>query len=134
LRIIFTNSNLEEGIFGGTITSNFVVTWKTVAVTSFCKTAPAIGVEIMGVTEPMAFMSPVSEPTKRCQQIEGGTLDNKQQHSNYCTLIHILYSTHCWINVIIISIIHIAVCLMTGPKPLPKQAFHIGHSRASSLK
>jgi len=76
---------MEEGIFGGTITSNSVVTWKSVALTSFCKTAPAIGVEIMGVTEPMAFMSPVSEPTKKYQQVEGGTLDNKQQHSNYCT-------------------------------------------------
>jgi len=76
---------LEEGIFGGTIRSNSVVTWKIVALTSFCSTAPAIGVEIMGVIEPMPFMSPVSEPTKRCQQVEGETLSNKQQHSNYST-------------------------------------------------
>jgi len=76
LRILFTSSKLEEGIFGGTVTYNSVVTWKTVGLTSFCKTAPAIGVEIMGVIEPMAFMSPVSEPTKRCQQVEGGTLGN----------------------------------------------------------
>lgn len=48
------------------------------ALTSFCKTVPAIGVEIMGVIEPMAFMSPVREPTKRCQNVEGGTLGNKQ--------------------------------------------------------
>lgn len=53
----------------GTITSNSVVTRRTLALTSFCKIAPAIGVEIMGVTEPMAFMSPVSEPTTRCQVI-----------------------------------------------------------------
>jgi hypothetical protein len=55
-----------------------------VALTSFCKTAPAIGVEIMGVIEPMAFMSPVREPTKRCQNVEGGILSNKQQYRNYC--------------------------------------------------
>jgi hypothetical protein len=36
----------------------------TLKLTSFCKTAPAIGVEIMGDTDPMAFMTPVSEPTK----------------------------------------------------------------------
>jgi hypothetical protein len=41
--------------------------WTTLALTSFCKTAPAIGVEIMGVTDPMAFMTPVSEPTKAFQ-------------------------------------------------------------------
>jgi hypothetical protein len=35
------------------------------ALTSFCKIAPAIGVETMGVIDPMAFMSPVSEPKKR---------------------------------------------------------------------
>ena len=76
---------MEEGIFGGRVRSNSVVTWKTVALTSFCKTVPAIGVEIMGVIEPMAFISPVREPTKRCQNVEGGTLSNKQQHRNYCT-------------------------------------------------
>ena len=77
LSILFTSSNLEERIFGGTTSSNSV-TWKTVALTSFCKTAPAIGVEIMGVTEPTAFISPVSEPTKRCQYVEGETLSKKQ--------------------------------------------------------
>ena len=30
--------------------------------------------------------------------------------------------------------IHLAVCLMTGPKPLPKPALHIVRSRASSFK
>jgi hypothetical protein len=35
--------------------------------TSFCNTAPAIGVEIMGVMDPMAFMTPVSEPTETCK-------------------------------------------------------------------
>ena len=30
--------------------------------------------------------------------------------------------------------IHLVVCLMTGPKPLPKQALHIVRSRASSFK
>ena len=30
--------------------------------------------------------------------------------------------------------IHLAVCLTTGPKPLPKRALHIVRSRASSLK
>jgi hypothetical protein len=34
------------------------------ALTSFCNTAPAIGVETMGLIDPMAFMSPVSEPKK----------------------------------------------------------------------
>jgi hypothetical protein len=76
---------LEEGNFGRGFGSHSVVTWETVTLTSFCKTAPAIGVEIMGVIEPMAFMSPVSEPAKRCQHIEGGKLCKKQQHSNYCT-------------------------------------------------
>jgi len=31
-------------------------------------------------------------------------------------------------------IIHLAVCLTTGPKPLPKRALHIVRSRASSFK
>jgi len=30
--------------------------------------------------------------------------------------------------------IHLAVCLTTGPKPLPKQAIHIVRSKASSFK
>jgi hypothetical protein len=30
--------------------------------------------------------------------------------------------------------IHLAVCLTTGPKPLPKRALHIVRSRASSFK
>ena len=33
-----------------------------------------------------------------------------------------------------ISFIHFAVCLTTGPKPLPKRALHIVRSRASSFK
>jgi hypothetical protein len=32
------------------------------------------------------------------------------------------------------SLIHLVVCLMTGPKPLPKRALHIVRSRASSFK
>jgi hypothetical protein len=32
------------------------------------------------------------------------------------------------------SFIHLAVCLTTGPKPLPKRAFHIVRSRASSFR
>jgi len=31
-------------------------------------------------------------------------------------------------------IIHLAVCLTTGPKPLPKRALHLGRSRTSSFK
>jgi hypothetical protein len=37
------------------------------ALTSFCKTAPAIGVETIGLIDPIAFMSPVSEPKNRIQ-------------------------------------------------------------------
>ena len=48
-------------------------------------------------------------------------------------LIHILYSTHCCINIIIISFIHLVVCLTTGPKPHPKRTLHIVQSRASAL-
>jgi hypothetical protein len=33
-----------------------------------------------------------------------------------------------------IFIIHLVVCLTTGPKPLPKRALHIVRSRASSFK
>jgi hypothetical protein len=32
------------------------------------------------------------------------------------------------------SFIYLAVCLTTGPKPLPKQALHIVRSRASSFR
>jgi hypothetical protein len=32
------------------------------------------------------------------------------------------------------SFIHLVVCLMTGPKPLPKRALHIVRSRASSFR
>jgi len=99
--ILFTSSNLEEGIFGRTVKSNSVVTQKTVALTSICKTAPATGVEIMGVIEPTAFMSPVSEPRKRCQHAECGTLSNKKTQQ-LLYLIHIMYSTYCWINIITI--------------------------------
>lgn len=35
------------------------------ALTSFCKTAPAIGVETIGLIDPMAFMSPVNEPKRK---------------------------------------------------------------------
>ena len=33
-----------------------------------------------------------------------------------------------------VSLIHLAVCLTTRPKPLPKPALHIVRSRASSFK
>jgi hypothetical protein len=33
-----------------------------------------------------------------------------------------------------ISLIHLAVCLTTGPKPLPKRAFHTLQSRGSSFR
>jgi len=36
--------------------------------------------------------------------------------------------------VIMYSFIHLAVCLTTGPTPLPKRAIHIVRSRASSFK
>jgi len=32
------------------------------------------------------------------------------------------------------NVIHLAVCLTTGPKPLPKRALHIVRSRAPSFK
>jgi hypothetical protein len=35
---------------------------------------------------------------------------------------------------VIKSFIHLAVCLTTGPKPLPKRALHIVRSRASSFR
>jgi len=37
-------------------------------------------------------------------------------------------------NLSVTSFIHLAVCLMTLPKPLPKRALHIVRSRASSFK
>ena len=36
--------------------------------------------------------------------------------------------------ILVISFIHLAVCLTTGPKPLPKRALHLMRSRASSFK
>jgi hypothetical protein len=39
-----------------------------------------------------------------------------------------LLALHCWF------IIHLAVCLTTGPKPLPNRAVHIVRSRASSFR
>jgi hypothetical protein len=38
------------------------------------------------------------------------------------------------VEYIYIYIFHLAVCLTTGPKPLPKPALHIVRSRASSFK
>ena len=43
-----------------------------------------------------------------------------------CTTIALLIYTYLFINS--------AVCLTTGPKPLPKRAMHIVRSRTSSLK
>jgi hypothetical protein len=37
-------------------------------------------------------------------------------------------------KIIIIIIIQYAVCLTTGPKPLPKRFLHIVRSKASSFK
>ena len=45
-------------------------------------------------------------------------------------LEHIVASCTWWWY----SFIHLAVCLTTGPKPLPKRALHIVRSRASSFK
>ena len=45
-----------------------------------------------------------------------------------------IFSCVTTIYVYIYSFIHSAVCLTTGPKPLPKQALHIVRSRASSFK
>jgi hypothetical protein len=40
----------------------------------------------------------------------------------------------CKFDVIYDSFIHLAVCLTTGPKPIPKRALYIVRSRASSFK
>jgi len=43
----------------------------------------------------------------------------------------------CWLQLgwhPVAVVIHLAVCLTTGPKPLPKQALHIVRSRAFSFK
>jgi hypothetical protein len=44
-----------------------------------------------------------------------------------------LYYLHV-IHITIISFIHLAVCLTTGPKPLPNRSLHIVRSRASSFR
>jgi len=41
---------------------------------------------------------------------------------------------HVWSCLTLITLIHLAVCLTTGPKPLPKWAVHIVRSRTSSFK
>ena len=45
-----------------------------------------------------------------------------------------LTARHQMPPIISYSFIHLVVCLTTGPKPLPKRAFHIVRSRASSFK
>ena len=47
-----------------------------------------------------------------------------------CGIIYNIY--YC--IVLYIILIHLVVCLTTGPKPLPKRAVHIVRSRASSFK
>ena len=45
------------------------------------------------------------------------------------------WESQCCKNLpVIFVIIHLIVCLTTGPKPLPKRALHIVQSRASSFK
>jgi hypothetical protein len=51
----------------------------------------------------------------------------------WCTLPSCLHSHKLSTAIHVTSFIHLAVCLTTGPKPLPKQAFHIVRSRASSF-
>jgi hypothetical protein len=50
-------------------------------------------------------------------------------------ITHTVIYWHCivWVTDIH-SFIHLAVCLITGSKPLPKQALHIVWSRASSFR
>jgi hypothetical protein len=48
--------------------------------------------------------------------------------------MYTFFGTLCiYVCVYIYIFIHLAVCLTTGPKPLPKRALHIVRSRASSF-
>jgi hypothetical protein len=49
-----------------------------------------------------------------------------------CFMFHMSGSNALWIT--INKLIHLAVCLTTGPKPLPKPALHIVLSGAPSFK
>jgi hypothetical protein len=52
------------------------------ALTSFCKTAPAIGVETTGLIDPMAFISPVSEPKTEFNKLQSAYLRNSTAYVN----------------------------------------------------
>jgi hypothetical protein len=68
-----------------------------VALTSFSKIAPAIGMEIMGVIEPTAFISPVSEPAERCQHIE---VESYARNNNTATTVpNSHYIQYCCKNI-----------------------------------
>jgi len=54
--------------------------------------------------------------------------DNDDDYDGY------YHHHHPWYLLYAGSFIHLVVCLMTGPKPLPKQALHILRSRPSSFK
>ena len=60
---------------------------------------------------------------------------NKRQDNRLkkCCIRLVIY-LNCTMMHGLISFIHLAVCLTTGPKPLPKRALHIVRSRASSFK
>ena len=57
-----------------------------------------------------------------------------------CNLDRYFYNNYDYFHILGIlpvcgySFIHLVVCLMTGPTPLPKRALHIVRSRASSFK
>jgi hypothetical protein len=52
----------------------------------------------------------------------------------FCVFFAIIRCTETFWSPCIISFIHLAVCLTTGPKPLPKRALHIVQSRDSSFR
>ena len=54
-------------------------------------------------------------------------------HAQLISLLH-LCSYREMINYLLCTNIHLAVCLTTGPKPLPNRALHIVRTRASSFK
>ena len=59
----------------------------------------------------------------------------KRLYAFLTCFMHATYAVHLIILIIFTQkYIHLVVCLMTGPKPLPKPALHIVRSRASSFK
>ena len=51
-----------------------------------------------------------------------------------CLLVYTVYNKTRVLPTYVYTYIHLAVCLTTGPKPLPNRALHIVRSRASSFK